>query len=80
MPENVSVEIKRGSWPEPPIFDLMQKLGNVAESEMFRTFNMGIGMVLICSQFDADLIAHELGHGYDIGKVSAGNRTVTINS
>ena len=79
LPEGVSVEIKRGSWPEPPIFGLMQKLGNVSESEMFRTFNMGIGMVLICSQFDADAIAHQLHGGFDIGAVRAGNKQVSIN-
>jgi phosphoribosylformylglycinamidine cyclo-ligase len=78
LPENVSVEINRGSWTEPPIFGLMQKLGNVAEAEMFRTFNMGIGMVLICSQFDAETIAHDIGHGYDIGKVVAGNKVVVM--
>ena len=79
LPENVSVEITRGSWPEPPIFGLMQKLGNVSDTEMFRTFNMGIGMVLICSQFDAEQIAHQIGHGYDIGRVIAGSKTVTIS-
>jgi phosphoribosylformylglycinamidine cyclo-ligase len=79
LPENVSVEIKRGSWTEPPIFGLMQKLGNVSETEMFRTFNMGVGMVLICSQFDADTIAHDIGHGFDIGKVVSGNRDVKIS-
>src|SRR5215813_859124 len=45
LPDGVSVEIKRGTWPELPIFGVMQKLGNVADHEMFRTFNMGIGMV-----------------------------------
>src|SRR6476646_3130447 len=60
LPDNVSVEIDRGSWTEPPIFGLMQRLGNVSETEMFRTFNMGIGMVIICSQFDAEPIAHQI--------------------
>jgi phosphoribosylformylglycinamidine cyclo-ligase len=78
LPDGVSVEIKRGSWTEPPIFGLMQRLGNVSDREMFRTFNMGIGMAVICSQFDAETIAHEIGHGYDIGKVVAGDRTVRI--
>ena len=78
LPEGVSVEIKRGAWPEPPIFGLMQKLGNVSEAEMFRTFNMGIGMILICSQFDAEPIAHEIGHGYDIGRVVKGEKAVLI--
>ena len=78
LPDGVSVEIKRGSWTEPPIFGLMQKLGNVSESEMFRTFNMGIGMVIVCSQFDADSIAHQVGHGFDIGRVIEGDREVKV--
>jgi phosphoribosylformylglycinamidine cyclo-ligase len=78
LPEGVSVEIKRGTWPELPVFGVMQKLGNVSEKEMFRTFNMGIGMVLICSQFDAESIAHQIGQGYDIGKVVSGNKEVFV--
>jgi phosphoribosylformylglycinamidine cyclo-ligase len=79
LPDGISVEIKRGSWIEPPIFELMQKLGNVSETEMFRTFNMGIGMVIVCSQFDAETIAHQIGHGYDIGEIVMGNNEVRIN-
>ena len=79
LPDGVSVEINRGSWPEPPIFGVMQKLGNVSESEMFRTFNMGIGMVIVCSQFDAEPIAHKIGHGYDIGRVIAGTKNVIFS-
>jgi phosphoribosylformylglycinamidine cyclo-ligase len=78
LPEGVSVEIIRGSWTEPPVFGLMQKLGNVSETEMFRTFNMGIGMGLICSQFDAEAIAHQIGTGFDIGRVVKGDRIVKI--
>ena len=52
LPDGVSVEINRGSWAEPAIFGLMQKLGNVSDQEMFRTFNMGIGMVVIAGQGD----------------------------
>ena len=79
LPNNVSVEITRGSWAEPPIFGQMQRLGNVSDTEMFRTFNMGIGMILICSQFDAEAIAHEIGSGYDIGKVTSGDRSVKVS-
>ena len=78
LPDSVSVEVKRSSWTEPPIFGLMQKLGNVADTEMFRTFNMGIGMVVICSQFDAEAIAHEIGVGYDIGVIVEGKKDVRI--
>jgi len=78
LPDGVSIEIKRGSWTQTPIFGIMQKLGNVLETEMFRTFNMGIGMVLICSQFDVETITHKIGHGYDIGRVIKGEKKVML--
>src|SRR5256714_4324526 len=52
LPEETSVEIKCDSWPALPIFTLMQRLGNIDEPEMYRTFNMGIGMVVVCSPTD----------------------------
>src|SRR2546423_4175820 len=52
LPEETSVEIKRDSWPALPIFTLMQRLGNIDQPEMYRTFNMGIGMVVVCSPTD----------------------------
>lgn len=47
LPEGVSVQINKESWPKPPIFSLIQKEGKISDEEMYRTFNMGIGMVLI---------------------------------
>jgi phosphoribosylformylglycinamidine cyclo-ligase len=78
LPDGVSVQIERGSWPELPIFGLLQRLGNVADNEMFRTFNMGIGMVLICSQGDKAAIKEHLTDCYEIGEVIIGNKDVTI--
>jgi phosphoribosylformylglycinamidine cyclo-ligase len=77
LPEGVSVEINRGSWPELPIFGLMQKLGNVSDHEMFRTFNMGIGMMVVCSHSNSPAIAKELG-AQTIGRVLHGDKGVTI--
>ena len=51
LPEATNAEIQRGSWPVLPVFNLLQRLGNIDESEMFRTFNMGIGMVVVCDPF-----------------------------
>lgn len=83
LPENVSVEIKRGSWNELPVFGLMQKLGNVETHEMFRTFNMGIGMTIVCSENDKNqIITHVNGLGedcFEIGKVIEGNQEVSIS-
>ncbi|QQS40139.1 MAG: phosphoribosylformylglycinamidine cyclo-ligase [Acidobacteriota bacterium] len=82
LPEGMSVRIERGSWTEPPVFGLMQRLGNVEDREMFRTFNMGIGMVVICSGDEKDaVIEHVASKGGDcltIGDVREGNGEVGI--
>ncbi len=78
LPENVAVEIKRGTWTELPIFGLMQKLGNVSEKEMFRTFNMGIGMIVICAEEEKEVFQKTLGECFDIGRVVEGNKQVSI--
>ena len=80
LPEGVSVEIKRGTWPELPIFGLMQRLGNVDEKEMFRTFNMGIGMIVVCSASDKEMVADRLKDCYEIGHVTSGKASVDILS
>src|SRR5712691_5465005 len=46
LPEGTGVELTRGSWPVLPVFELMQRIGKIEDAEMFRTFNMGIGMVV----------------------------------
>jgi phosphoribosylformylglycinamidine cyclo-ligase len=82
LPDGTAVRIKRGSWPVLPLFDLLRKLGNVEEGEMFRAFNMGVGMVIVCSPANRDLIlAHLGGSGnqvYEIGEVVKGDRTVHL--
>jgi phosphoribosylformylglycinamidine cyclo-ligase len=82
LPEGVGVEIKRGSWQVLPIFDLMQRLGNVSEREMYRTFNMGVGMVVVCAEGDAGNIkSHVESRGekcFEIGRAVAGTRDVRL--
>jgi len=78
LPENVSVEIRRGSWTELSVFGLIQKLGNVETSEMFRAFNMGVGMVVICAEEDKGFFKNNLGECFEIGRVVEGNREVKI--
>ena len=83
LPEGTSVEIARGSWPVLPVFTLMQEIGRVPEAEMFRTFNMGVGMTIICAAADAAEIAMQLGKRgeacYEIGRVVAGEREVIFS-
>ena len=80
LPEGADVVIEEGSWPVQPIFKVLQEAGNVAHDDMFRTFNMGIGMVLIVPEEEAGQTverAKALGEeAYRIGTVTEGNRTV----
>ncbi|HEV2706056.1 MAG TPA: phosphoribosylformylglycinamidine cyclo-ligase [Pyrinomonadaceae bacterium] len=82
LPDSTAVEIARGSWPVPPVFGLMQEIGRVSEPEMHRTFNMGVGMVVICAPEDEQAIrSHLSAEGtacYTIGRVVAGAREVKI--
>jgi len=82
LPEGVAARVKRGSWPVPPIFQLIRRLGAVEEEEMYRVFNMGIGMVLVVAPYYADALCHRLKRAgetpYIIGRVSRGTRSVVI--
>ena len=82
LPDDLAVEINDNAWEMPVIFQLLQKWGNVDWKEMYRTFNMGIGMILIVSQEEAENVkAHLSGAGetvYTIGRVVRGQHDVTI--
>ena len=78
LPDGTAVEISKGSWPVLTVFDLMQQMGSIEEPEMFRTFNMGIGMVLICAPADAMPIKASLDACYEIGRVTTGDRSVSL--
>lgn len=82
LPNSVNAEINLGSWEKPPIFDLIQKRGNVSLEEMFKTFNMGIGMMLVISPEDKDKVLEILASngetGYLIGKINEGNGQVKL--
>ncbi len=82
VPADTCVKIERRTWPVPPIFSIMQERGNVADPEMFRTFNMGIGMVVILPAEQAPSLAHRLNESgqsaYIIGDVVRGVHEVEI--
>ncbi len=73
LPEEVSIRIDQESWSTPSIFTFIQKEGEISDGEMYQTFNMGIGMVLIVSPNDASKVMDELKiaeyNSYLIGKV-----------
>ena len=82
LPAGVNVDIAYGSWPILPIFELMQQKGSISNRDMFTTFNMGIGLVVVVpaeQAEDAISIAGELGEkAYRIGTVTEGQRIVTF--
>ncbi len=76
LPPGRRVFLKRGSWPMPPVFAWLQKLGEVEQEEMDTVFNCGIGFVMIVSRFYADSIQRQLEHDriptHVIGEVREG--------
>jgi len=73
LPESCSVRIGRSSWQVPAIFELIQKRGGIKDEEMFRVFNMGIGMVAICGQKTADKMLSSMADARQIGKIARAN-------
>lgn len=69
LPDGCGVEIQKGSWPNIPVFDVMQSIGDVDENEMYRAFNMGIGMTFIVSPDDIGAVTDALKDLTDIYKI-----------
>ena len=69
LPEGLAAKFDSRSWAVPPIFNLIQKRGNVDRDEMYHVFNMGIGMVIICSTDSVANITKSLPEAKVIGKV-----------
>lgn len=82
LPSDVEVLIKKDSWPVPSIFRLIQKKGNILDKEMYHTFNMGIGMVLIVEPKEVNTVILKLAKAgiksWIIGKVNKGKGEVKI--
>ena len=77
LPDGCDVEIHKGSWPSIPIFNVMQSIGNVDENEMYRTFNMGIGMIIIAAPDQVNSIK-KIIDVHEVGFVVAGGNQVNI--
>ena len=73
LPKGCGVKIDRSSWEIPPIFTLMQHLGNISDIEMMQIFNMGIGMILVIDKNDVENTREQLSEDSRvIGEVIAG--------
>jgi phosphoribosylformylglycinamidine cyclo-ligase len=82
LPKGLGVVVKSGAWPVPPIFDVIQRAGDVSFEEMHRVFNMGIGMVVFAAPEDLGEISRAWAdvsqHWYAIGNVRPGGGTVVV--
>ncbi|MCA9100924.1 MAG: phosphoribosylformylglycinamidine cyclo-ligase, partial [Planctomycetales bacterium] len=80
LPEGARAVIERDSWAEPPVFGWLAELGDVADDEMRRVFNMGIGLVLVVSSYYADSVKQQLEdcgeRCWTIGHIAEGKRGV----
>ena len=72
LPRGVTAQFHSQAWTVPPIFQLIQREGNVDRDEMYHVFNMGIGMVVICLPGEADNIMGQLPEARVIGEVVGG--------
>ena len=82
IPKDLGIRVDKNSWPVPDIFRLIQEKGNVPESDMYRTLNMGIGMVLALDKGRADKVMSRLKssglRSWVIGEVIKGKERVKI--
>jgi phosphoribosylformylglycinamidine cyclo-ligase len=80
LPEGCRAVIERGRWPVPPIFELIRTAGRVEETEMFRTFNMGLGFLLVMAPEHAGEARRRLEASgervFEVGEIRAGTRGV----
>ncbi|MFH0942238.1 MAG: phosphoribosylformylglycinamidine cyclo-ligase [Chloroflexota bacterium] len=81
LPEGLAARFQSRAWPVPPVFQLIQRLGGVGHDEMYRVFNMGIGMVAICSPENVSRLTGQLPEIMVIGEVAKqkGDARVTID-
>ncbi|MEW6107207.1 MAG: AIR synthase-related protein, partial [Bacillota bacterium] len=82
LPPGLGLRLRTGSWPVPPIFGLIQRLGNVDQREMMRTFNMGIGFVIAVRPGDVaralEVLQAAGERSYVVGEVIPGNGEVSF--
>jgi phosphoribosylformylglycinamidine cyclo-ligase len=82
LPPNCDAKILAKSWKIPPIFKLIQKKGNIEDKEMFRAFNMGIGLIMVVSKEETNRVLNQLSSlketAYHIGEITKGKGEVNL--
>ena len=83
LPSGARAHLKRGSWPVPPIFDLIRQTGKISQAEMDRTFNNGLGMILVAARQKTDNILGALKkmgeRSFVVGEIRGGAKGATIS-
>jgi phosphoribosylformylglycinamidine cyclo-ligase len=83
LPEGCAARIEQNSWEVPPVFRVLQRAGRVDDHEMFRVFNMGVGMVLITDSGSADILVSRLSaageRAWIAGEIVTGEREVLLS-
>ncbi len=83
LPETLDAEIDRSSWKVPDVFRVLQKAGSVESAEMYRTFNMGVGMVVICAPADVKAVLSAASAagvaGWKLGSLKPGSGVVILS-
>lgn len=69
MPDDLAASIDSNSWTPPPIFALLQREGDISEDEMFRVFNMGLGMVAVCPEENVPAFCSKIPEAIPVGRV-----------
>jgi len=72
LPDGHGAVINRQTWRVPPLFEWLQRTGNVPDADMLRTFNMGLGLIVVCGPADADPLIEKLAGAGEPGAVRIG--------
>jgi len=78
LPSGLQAVVEKKNIPKNPLFDWIAKLGKIEEGEMFRTFNMGVGMVLVVSPDQTEAVLKTLKDAFLLGEIRRGDRAVRI--
>jgi phosphoribosylformylglycinamidine cyclo-ligase len=79
LPDNCAAEIDRAAWPVSALFSLLAEASGLPDDELFRTFNMGIGMVLVCAPGDEQAVREAIGEpAFPLGRLVAGPSSVRL--
>lgn len=80
LPDGLGMRLRRGAWPEPPIFGLIRQAGDLPEDQMFHVFNMGLGMLAVVPpEHAARALAALPGDLYVVGEIMEGVRGVELS-